>query len=67
MAYRAGTRIEVRGFRLDGREVWYPAKIGMVRKAARPLLPEGYHPVTDPDGARLLAHKSRFRVDRSAQ
>lgn len=58
---RVGTRIEVRGFGLDGRDIWYPAKIGAVRKFMLPM-PAGYHPVTYPDGGRLLVHENRFRV-----
>jgi hypothetical protein len=58
---RAGTRIEVRGWGLDGREIWYPAKIGVVRRAMLPL-PQGYHPVTYPDGGKLLSHENSFRV-----
>jgi hypothetical protein len=59
--YRPGTRIEIKGFSLSNEVVWRPAKIGAVRRCMLPL-PDGYLPVTYPDGARLLAHESIIRV-----
>lgn len=58
---KAGTRIEICGWGLDGREIWYPAKIGRQLKR-HGLPPAGYHPVTFPDGGKMLVHENRFRV-----
>ena len=57
---KPGTRIEVRGFTIDNRECWYPAKAGMVRAAMLPL-PEGYIPVTFDDGGKVLVHLDEIR------
>lgn len=63
---KPGTRIEIRGTNIDGTAAWYPAKIGRIRKEYLPI-PAGYHPVTYPDGGKLLVHENRFRItDNSA-
>jgi hypothetical protein len=58
---RAGTKIEVQYFDMQGRGGWEAAKIARTMPNMLPL-PDGYHPVRFADGGSLLVHASRFRI-----
>lgn len=57
---KPGTKIEVRGIGLDGKDFWTPAWILKQPKGGYPV--EGYFAVQYDDGGQLSVHESRFRV-----
>ena len=60
--YKSGTRIQVRIFPLDGSEAWEDARIGRLHRSWKDKDTRGYHPVTFPDGGKLMVHENCFRV-----
>lgn len=64
--YKCGTRIEIRGFDLDNREVWLPATIRKIMPYMLPLPSDGRWWPVSYDGDKLsgstLCHESGFRV-----
>lgn len=61
---KAGTRIEVRGWTMNGATTWESAVIlrWTKRNGPKDNLPSGYHPVQFADGGSLMVHESRMRV-----
>lgn len=62
---KSGTRISIRGFDAQNREVWEAGRIGRWHRSYRDPAsrPAGYYPVTfDADEAKSLLHESSFRI-----